>query len=306
MVQQNVKYAVLIVTPQSYLHSLAFAEVAETIHLSLLSAGFDSLLVNDFVEGRTHIVLGANLVSRFSLSIKPGSILYNLEQVDVSSDWLNSVYLDLLSKHRVWDYSENNARKLSALGVDVEGVLPIGYVPELTRITHWKEEQKDIDVLFIGSLNQRRRDLLDELISSGLNVEELFGIYGAERDAYIARTKVMLNIHYYESKVLERVRLSYLAANRCAILSEHSANPQDDQDCGNAIRFSGMKNLADMAHELVKSVQSRKVLGDLAFEWIKQIRLDGHLRSLLTEPKVNYPRIINRERESVFSDVLSF
>lgn len=306
MIQQNVKYAVLIVTPQSYIHSLAFKEVAETIHLSLLSAGFDSLLVDGFVEGRTHIVLGANLVSRFSLSIKPGSILYNLEQIDVNSNWLKTVYLDLLSKHRVWDYDESNAHKLAEQGIDVQGILPIGYVPELTRITHWKEERKDIDVLFIGSLNWRRRALLDKLISSGLNVKELFGVYGAERDAYIARSKLLLNIHYYESKVLEMVRLSYLAANRCTILSEHSVNPQDDQDYENAIRFVSIENMVEVAHDLVKDIQRRYALGSLAFEWIQRIRLDAHLRALLTDSKINYPKKINRERKSTFSDVLSF
>jgi hypothetical protein len=58
----------------------------------------------------------------------------------------------------------------------------------------------------------------------GLRVESAFGCYGEERDALIARARIVLNVHYYESKVFEVVRVSYLLANRKCVLSESGSD----------------------------------------------------------------------------------
>ena len=44
----------------------------------------------------------------------------------------------------------------------------------------------------------------------GINLHILQGVYGAERDAWIVRSKVVLNIHYYMPASLEAPRLGYL------------------------------------------------------------------------------------------------
>ena len=123
------KYAVTIVSPPGYVHSAAFYEVAETIHYGLLSLGRDSILTNEgMLPGRRHIVLGSNLLPAYRLPIKPDSILYNLEQIDLDSPWLNGDLLELFRHHTVWDYSKINEAALTKLGVRVQHVLPIGYV----------------------------------------------------------------------------------------------------------------------------------------------------------------------------------
>ena len=48
---------------------------------------------------------------------------------------------------------------------------------------------------------------------SGANVIPVFGLYGPPRDALIARSKIILNMHLYDAKVFEIVRVSYLLAN---------------------------------------------------------------------------------------------
>lgn len=92
----------------------------------------------------------------------------------------------------MWDYSAANVARLAALGVAALHV-PIGYHPVLARIERAAE---DLDVLFYGSLNERREAVLDGLEARGLQVASVFGVYGAERDALIARAKLVLNVHY--------------------------------------------------------------------------------------------------------------
>ena len=83
--------------------------------------------------------------------------------------------------------------------------MPIGYAPQLTRIAPAAE---DVDVLFVGSLNDRRRTVLDALEAKGAKVERVFGVYGPERDGWLARAKICLNLHFYEARVFEVVRVS--------------------------------------------------------------------------------------------------
>jgi hypothetical protein len=103
--------------------------------------------------------------------------------------------------------------------------LPVGYHEKLELIE--QRQEKDIDVLFYGCVNERRKKVLDELAGTKLVV--LFGKYGKERDELIARSKIILNIHFYERKILEVVRISYLLNNGCFVVSEESEiNPYSD------------------------------------------------------------------------------
>ena len=47
---------------------------------------------------------------------------------------------------------------------------------------------------------------------------------------WIARSKIVLNLHQYDAQVFEIVRVSYLLANRRAVVSERGANPTEDRD----------------------------------------------------------------------------
>ena len=43
-------------------------------------------------------------------------------------------------------------------------------------------QNKDIDVLFYGSINPRRKYIIDKLIENKIKVKTLFGVYEKERD----------------------------------------------------------------------------------------------------------------------------
>ncbi len=79
------------------------------------------------------------------------------------------------------------------MGLPRPTYVPIGYVRELTRIAPAPE---DIDVLFYGALSERRYAVLRDLHDRGLRVKWLSGALGASHDAWIAGSKIVLNIHY--------------------------------------------------------------------------------------------------------------
>ncbi len=121
----------------------------------------------------------------------------------------------------MWDYNQRNIDRLKSDFVVDNALLwlRIGYLPCMQRIV--RAAIPDVDVLFYGKQSARRRHILDAMRLSGLEIVSLENVYGAERDAWIARSKIVLNLHYYDfSGVAEIVRLSYLLSNEKAVVSE--------------------------------------------------------------------------------------
>jgi hypothetical protein len=248
-----VRFAVSTVSPLGYPHSQAFAEVAETLHHALRALGHDSVLSTRLDNRRRrHIVLGANLLPRWPQPLPEDSILYNLEQISADSPWLSPAYLDLLRRHRVWDYSESNLRALAGHGITGE-LLPIGWMPQLERIA--VEPLRDVDVLFYGSVGDRRRDVLMQIKQSGLRLASLFNVYGPERDRWIARSRLVINLHHYPACLFEAVRVSYLLGNGTCVVSERGSDATLEHAYAGAVAFSDY-------HTLLSTCQ--RVLADRA------------------------------------------
>lgn len=260
----TVRFAVAVLTRPGYEHSEIFREVAEGLHHALLALGHDSMLSDRFdLEDRRTIVLQPQFLAHYGLLPPENTILYNLEQVGDDSTWMKPLIPELFRRFPVWDYSRSNIERLAARQVCRPTHVQIGYVPELTRIASAHE---DIDVLFYGSPNDRRRAVLDDLRARGLRVESLFGVYGASRDAWIARSKIVLNIHQWTAKVFEIVRVSYLLANRRAVVSERGADPTEERDLEPGIAFADYDQLVDRCVELVADEDARRELAERGYQ----------------------------------------
>jgi hypothetical protein len=279
------KFAVTVVSPPGFIHSAAFHEVAETLHYGLIALGYDSVLTTDGqLQDRRHIVLGSNLLPHYPLPLAADAILYNLEQVQTESQWFTPALLQIFKRYEVWDYSRQNVDRLAALGVNVSAIVPIGYTKELTRIQHAPEP--NIDVLFFGSINPRRQASIDKMRALGLRVETLYGIYGAARDSFIGRSRLILSLHYYEAKVLEMVRISYLLANRCAILSEHSSDLDEDATLSEGVAFSNYETLPRTALKLVASREERARLSTNGFLLMQSRPISAYLEAALLKNSI--------------------
>ncbi len=276
----STRYAVTIVAPPGYPHSGTFVEVAMGLVEGLRALGYDTVVTTQGnLPGRRHIVLGANILQKHPLPLADDAIIYNLEQIEAGSAWVTPALVDIYKRYTVWDYSTRNVEPLRALGVRVEHVVPIGYEPVLTRIPAAPE--KDIDLLFVGSMNERRRDVLQKFVDAGVRVSAHFGVYGAQRDALYARAKLVANVHYYEAKVLEIVRLSYLLANRIPVLSERGADPQEDATLEGGVAFADYDQLVPVGLKLLAQPEACKTLGERGFEAISKRRQRDYLEAAI-------------------------
>ena len=193
---------------------------------------------------RLNIIFGAHELDEFPLeNIPVDSIIYNFEQVTPGSLAMRQSYLEALSRYAVWDYSLRNVEILQAAGLKNVCHAPCGYVPEMTRLD--PDYPKDIDVLLYGVFNERRVAVLEELRRRGINAVGRDRLFGAERDFFIARSKIILNVHYYLPGILEVIRLGYLLANRKLVVSERNPDTHVPGEYEGACIFCPYEQLAD-------------------------------------------------------------
>ena len=261
-----------------------FNELSETIFYGLRHLGYHARIVSRLSEADGQIiVVGANTLSHEeAMQLPAGTVIYNAEPCPQVWQVFPRYADEVLRKYKVWDYNPENAKRLSAsLGKAVEYV-PLGYVPELTRIE--KTDPEDIDVLFYGTVNARRRTILDRLEATGLKVNILCGVFGTERNGWIARSKVVLNVHSHEPGVFEIVRVAFLLANAKAVVSECNpgyAGEAVDADLLPGIVAAKYDDLVEACVSLVADDDRRHAIEQAGFAAIQARRASDILKNAL-------------------------
>jgi hypothetical protein len=195
------------------------------------------------------------------------SIIFNLEQFDQRSAWFRPDYLSLLSEYPLLDYSRKNLLALRNSGLAHAQLLEIGYSPVLTRIP--AAAAQDIEVLFYGSNNDRREQVLAALESAGVNLHYLWDVYGVERDAMIARSKIVLNMHAFDANIFEIVRVSYLLSNGACVVSEGNPDDPDVQGLVGGLELVPYPLLVQRCVDLLHDEQRRRRTARLGAEMIR-------------------------------------
>lgn len=280
------------IRPPEYAHSAAFNELVTLFGstFSVLGSQVDASFNQPLVGEGINLVFGAHLVAP-AVVFPPNTIIVNLEQMRGGA-FVQPHYVELLKRHLVLDYSARNVERIKELvGNPHVYAFKIGTTPELTRIA--AAPHQDVDVLFYGVVNDRRRAIIDALQAAGLAVKVLSGVYGAERDGWIARSKLVLNVHFYEDKIHELVRTSYLLANRKVVVSECDAETEIDADVRESIVAVPYARLVETCVALVRDDARRRVLEKTGFERFSQRNQAALLAPLLAELSRPLPRRIN-------------
>ena len=262
-------------------HHQCLTEIAETVEAGLWELNYDCVLTNDLsLTDRQYIILGANALCFEPIQLPSNSIIYNLEQIYTDSPWLKAGYIDYLYQYPIWDYSQANIAQLKQLGIDNVQYLPVGYVSQMNRISLNRDQ--DIDILFYGSINQRRQKIIEALEEKGAKVEALFGVYNQERDDYIARAKIVLNMHFYDAQVFEVVRVSYLLANQVFVISEKGCDGEDEQYFAEGLVFTDYNKLVDTCLDYLTKNKQREKIAKQGFKLIKNRPASQYLKAVIS------------------------
>jgi SAM-dependent methyltransferase len=284
-------YQIMQIRPAENLPAGALTEIAESTFFGLRRLGLRAYYRDAPAEPVRQIIFGAHLLSEEALRELPtDSIIYNSVELADDSPALTERFLETLRSHQVWDYSAENAQRLRDVGVGSVRYVPLGYVPELSRIGPVVE---DIDVLFYGSVSPRRQAILDELKARGVNVVLLAGIYGEERDRVIARAKIVLSIHRTESKVFEILRLAYLLTNFKAVVAECGPETEVEAGIREAVRGVPYAGLVAACVELVADEGARRTLATRGHEVFSARPAEDILAAALGRERPPRSRIVS-------------
>lgn len=232
-------------------HRQVFAEAVEALTWGLRGLAHEVESSTYPVRGACNIILAPHLLlaSDENVSIEPGTIVYNAEP-SWSPLFLRSLRL-LGNRHCVvWDYSPSSTEFLRGLGIPARTV-PFAWCPSLAREPSPLAHPRHVDVLWIGSLSPRRERVLAELARlapEGFAIKRLFNCYGRERDHWIVRSKVLLNVHYWDEGGCEDLRIIHAASNAVAVVSE------GEPEAGRA-EWASWRPYEDLAAECVRLVE---------------------------------------------------
>jgi hypothetical protein len=252
-------------------------DVARLLQLSFQSLGIPATVsINQLSFGAINIVIGYERLPANALPPGTRYIPYQLEQLPEGGHSHHPEMFNVLRNAlAVWEYSPVNVPILERHGVDPSRIklLPMGFHEGLATI---QSQTEDIDVLFYGSQNPRRERIINELRERCAMVN-LFGIYGEQRDAWIARSKVILNMHYYDAGLAELPRITYLLNNRKCVVSEQSRGDPFASLC----RTVPYEGLVEACLELAKNPPAREALKAHAWEQFSRQPMTANLEKIL-------------------------
>jgi len=205
------------------------------------------------------IILGLNTLKVSTLP--KNYIAYQLEQtaIDNSRPWFSDEYIKrLVGAREVWDYSLQNIvnikSKLASQSIRCPSFryVPITYLPLFDKGDETVE--KEIDVLFYGSTNARRERMMMGLKKAGLRVHFAgYNLWGPKRIELVNKSRIVLNIHYYEDPILEATRLAPLVSQGAYVVSEPSVDRALDKFWSRYVEFVEYDSIVERCQNLIAS-----------------------------------------------------
>lgn len=273
------KFTVAILQRGKMMHADCFEDFARALAEALRRCGHQ---VTDFDDPGRIIAFGANNLRDTIGGLKKDTIIFNAEQLTATEPGFQMRNYEQWREFTIWDYAESNIAPLRSLGIQSAVLCPLGYVPTMETIA--TAENQDIDVLFYGAINARRRTILRALSTAGLNVVRLFGVYGVDRDAAIARAKVVLNIHFYDNPIFEIFRVSHLLANRVCVVSEDGGVDEGlETFARSATIYAARDRIVEACQEAVADAAKRKAAVERGYETFRAIDLVENVRRAVAE-----------------------
>jgi hypothetical protein len=229
------------------------------------------------------IMFGANNMVDEVGSMPADAIMINTEQMTAFDNPTELISAYMQYRDRVvWDYSTKNIEILRGLGLQRLVHCPIGYVPVMSRISPAPVE--DIDVLFYGACSERRKRVMEQLEDAGVKIAICTGIFGRDLDPFIARAKVVLNMHFYERPIFEVVRCSHLWANKKCVVTEGGGLDEDLESLASrAAAYVRYDQLVNQCRYLVESDAARDFYMERGFEEFSKVDFTESVRMALEE-----------------------
>lgn len=243
---------VCVIQPAGYVHSMGLVDPARYVHHQMQRLGIEaSIAKNRLMFDAVNIVFGAHLGFDPALRQRYCCLFVNLEQLGEGGAAVAPDYLRLLRSSAVADYEPANVATYAAPGTELDDVpiisfLDAPYVRDDGAAPPLPLAERPIDVLFYGSMNDRRRGLIEAVEAAGVGVTSFrCPVYGPERDAVIRQAKLVLNLHHYEASRFEQVRAFQVLSLGTPMLCERNPGTRPPAAFEDAVFWSSPEQLTE-------------------------------------------------------------
>ena len=218
---------ICLISPAGYVHADALLDPAQYFAWQFRRLGLRvSLARNLLRHDAVNFVFGAHCGFDPRLLQTHSCIIVNLEQIGQGGAVLGSSYLQLLKSAVVVDYNADNPPAYTAHPDDVP-IISFGHAAWLKPDAHQALplEERPLDLLFIGSTNERRLKAIQRIQATGRKVSlQACPVYGSARNSLILQAKALLNLHFYETARFEQVRAFQSLSLATPVVSERHIN----------------------------------------------------------------------------------
>jgi SAM-dependent methyltransferase len=226
------KINLTIIQAGADVHAQSFLDPARYLRFHLMRSGHDvKIQKNRLCHDSVNIIFGAHNGFLPELTQEFSIVFVNLEQLGEGGARVSREYIDLLASNPVIDYDLGNVsfyRQRADASTDDVALIEFGHAPYLERPGCRPLEERPIDLLFFGSLNYKRRDLIRNIEKCGVSVHVAQQpLYGPERDHLIQSSKAVLNIPFYDAGIFEQCRaFTALSLGTPVVALQNSAAPE--------------------------------------------------------------------------------
>lgn len=264
-----------------------FTELAICLRDAVRAAGFAcEHLVNETVPGVPAIAfVPTDGWKDFVAARNPGElVLFNLEQLGSDAPWTRDGYAAALADWVVADYNPANVEWLRNHNGPAQRVHELPVAPSGSLA--WAGTGDDgapTDVLFFGTVNPRRDAVIQRLRAEGLNVEVVQGAYGPELAPAVRRARLVLHVHFYETRLFPVARVLQPVAQGVPIVCETSVCSRMADWTHSGITFADYEQLVPACLTLLAD-PARQLAGvQRNLRFASGIDTAGPLRALLAD-----------------------
>jgi hypothetical protein len=239
-----------IVQPSGYVHSMALLDAARYFRHQFQKLGASvTMAKNRLRVDVPNFVFGAHLGFDPELARTFRCCFVNLEQLGRPGSWMTPAYIELLRASPVIDYDATNLAVYGRAPGEVP-LVSFGYAPYLAPDATLPLDQRPFDLLFFGSMNPRRKKMIERIERTGRTVVTFDApVYGPERDAFIVQSRAVLNCHHYENAVFEQVRAFQVLSLGTPLVSERTASTRPGAEYEETVNWFDEESLESFFRE---------------------------------------------------------
>ena len=223
--QPSFNVNLVVVQPANYIHSLAFLDPANYFRQWLHRQGIaTSLTKNRLRRDAINVIYGSHLgIPNSWHDPQYCNLFFNLEQIGPGGANITPQYLEILKTKNVIDYDATNVVSYRESPQEVTLVSFLND-PSLNVYEQNPIQDRPIDLLFFGSINQKRQTFIKQIEACGWDVC-IFDkpTYADERNNIIKQSKAIINTSFYESNRFEQIRAYSVLSIGTAFISEQTA-----------------------------------------------------------------------------------